>query len=117
MNRDPKFSMSIPLVDMGAQQEEIADEVETGMKEVFGQISFIGGPAVTEFGQAHVRSSVLIEPERVWEAVSARTQAIMPVHLYGQTAFVELLEHIGAAASTSCYPGKNLGAPWTLEQC
>ena len=81
---------------------------------------------------------LLIDPTRVAEAVTERTQAIMPVHLYGQTAFVEQLEPIasaagaviiedaaqsqgatrfgrragslGTAAGTSFYPGKNLGA-------
>jgi dTDP-4-amino-4,6-dideoxygalactose transaminase len=198
MNRDPKFPLSIPLVDLGAQQEEIADEVETGIKEVFAQTSFIGGPAVTEFEQAYARflgarhcvgvangtdalelalracgvgpggevilpantfiataeavsrigavpvpvdvdpDYLLIDPERVRQAITARTQAIVPVHLFGQTAFVELLEPIavacgaviiedaaqsqgasrhgrfagtlGTAAGTSFYPGKNLGA-------
>ena len=47
------YSTSIPLVDLGAQQEEIAYEVEIGMKEVFAQTSFIGGPAVAEFEQAY----------------------------------------------------------------
>jgi dTDP-4-amino-4,6-dideoxygalactose transaminase len=198
MNRDPKSPVSIPLVDLGAQQEEIADEVEIGIKEVFAQTSFIGGPAVTEFEQAYALflgarhcvgvangtdalelalracgvgpggevilpantfiataeavsrigavpvpvdvdpDYLLIDPERVRQAITARTQAIIPVHLYGQTAFVELLEPIaaacgaviiedaaqsqgasrhgrfagtlGAAAGTSFYPGKNLGA-------
>ena len=77
-------------------------------------------------------------PGPVAEAVTPRTQAIMPVHLFGQTAFVERLAPIaaacgavivedaaqsqgasrhgrfagtlGLAAGTSFYPGKNLGA-------
>lgn len=81
---------------------------------------------------------LLIDPERVRDAVTERTQAIIPVHLFGQTAFVEQLEPIarecgaaivedaaqahgatrfgrfagtlGRAAGTSFYPGKNLGA-------
>ncbi|MEW1823718.1 DegT/DnrJ/EryC1/StrS family aminotransferase [Arthrobacter sp. NPDC080031] len=189
---------TIPLVDLGAQQEEIADEVEIGMKEVFAQTSFIGGPAVTEFEKAYagflgarhcvgvgngtdaielalrscgVRSGgevivpantfiataeavsrigatpvpvdvdpvhLLIDPARAAEAAGPRTQAIVPVHLFGQTAPVERLESLAAsygaaivedaaqsqgatrhgrfagtlarAAGTSFYPGKNLGA-------
>lgn len=192
------FPTSIPLVDLGAQQVEIADEVEIGMKEVFAQTSFIGGPAVAEFERAYagflgarycvgvangtdalelaLRSCgvgpggqvivpantfiataeavsrigakpvpvdvdpvhLLIDPERVAEAVGPRTQAVVPVHLFGQTAPVERLESIiascgaaivedaaqsqgatrhgrfagtlGKAAGTSFYPGKNLGA-------
>jgi dTDP-4-amino-4,6-dideoxygalactose transaminase len=192
------FPTSIPLVDLGAQQEEIADEVEIGMKDVFARTSFIGGPAVDEFEQAYagflgvghcvgvangtdalelaLRSCgvgsggeviipantfiataeavsrigatpvpvdvdpvhLLIDPARAAEAVGPRTQAIVPVHLFGQTAPVERLvtlaaacgaaivedaaqaqgatRHgrfagtLGEAAGTSFYPGKNLGA-------
>jgi dTDP-4-amino-4,6-dideoxygalactose transaminase len=81
---------------------------------------------------------LLIDPEAVAAAVTSRTQAIVPVHLFGQTAFVEQLVPIaddcgaviiedaaqsqgatrfgraagtlGLAAGTSFYPGKNLGA-------
>lgn len=81
---------------------------------------------------------LLIDPQAACDAVTDRTQAIMPVHLFGQTAFVEQLEPIaascgaviiedaaqsqgasrhgrpagtfGIAAGTSFYPGKNLGA-------
>lgn len=189
---------SVPLVDLGAQQEEISEEVELGLKEVFAQTSFIGGPPVGEFEEAYARflgvghcvgvangtdalelalraagvrpggevilpantfiataeavsrigampvlvdvdpDYLLIDPDRVAEAVTARTQAIMPVHLFGQTAFVEQLVPVaaacgaviiedaaqaqgasrhgrlagtlGTAAGTSFYPGKNLGA-------
>lgn len=81
---------------------------------------------------------LLIDPLAVAEAVTARTKAIMPVHLFGQNAFIEEIEPIaeacgaviiedaaqaqgarrlgrmagtiGVAAGTSFYPGKNLGA-------
>lgn len=192
------LATSIPLVDLGAQQEEIADEVEIGMKEVFAQTSFISGPPVAEFEEAYagflgagycvgvangtdalelaLRSCgvrpggevivpantfiataeavsrigatpvpvdvdpvhLLIDPALAAQAVGPRTQAIVPVHLFGQTAPVERLESLaaswgaaivedaaqsqgatrhgrfagtlGQAAGTSFYPGKNLGA-------
>ena len=83
-------------------------------------------------------STYLIDPAAVEAAITVRTRAIIPVHLYGQTAAVEqlipLAEQSGAwivedaaqahgasrngicagalghAAATSFYPGKNLGA-------
>ena len=79
-----------------------------------------------------------IDPDRVLEAITPRTKAILPVHLYGQPAHLEPLmeiarEHklwliedaaqahgaeyqeqrcgsIGDLACFSFYPGKNLGA-------
>jgi len=84
------------------------------------------------------RTHLLIDPESVAEVAGPRTKAIVPVHLFGQTAPVEQLVDIagscgavivedaaqsqgatrfgrpagglGAAAGTSFYPGKNLGA-------
>ena len=81
---------------------------------------------------------LLIDPDAVRAAITSRTRAIVPVHLFGQTAFVERLVPIasacgavivedaaqsqgatrfgrsagtlGLAAGTSFYPGKNLGA-------
>jgi dTDP-4-amino-4,6-dideoxygalactose transaminase len=198
MTRPLSVKVPVPMVDLGAQQDEIADEVEAGLKDVFTQTSFIGGPAVAEFEQSYARflgagacvgvangtdalelalrasgvtpggevilpantfiataeavsrigavpvpvdvdpEHLLIDPGRVAAAVTSRTQAIMPVHLFGQTAFVERLVPIaascgavivedaaqaqgatrngrfagtlGSVAGTSFYPGKNLGA-------
>lgn len=81
---------------------------------------------------------LLIDPLAVAEAVTEKTKAIMPVHLYGQTAFIEELSPIARAcgaviiedaaqsqgatrhgrnagtlgdiAGSSFYPAKNLGA-------
>jgi dTDP-4-amino-4,6-dideoxygalactose transaminase len=80
----------------------------------------------------------LIDPDSVAAAITDRTRAIVPVHLYGQAAAVELLAPLanragawivadaaqahgarrhgssagvlGEVAATSFYPGKNLGA-------
>ncbi|MGW0518423.1 DegT/DnrJ/EryC1/StrS family aminotransferase [Crossiella sp. NPDC003009] len=80
----------------------------------------------------------LIDPKQVEAAITARTKAIMPVHLYGQPADLDALGEIAAAhglhvvedaaqahgarykgrrvgagslaAGFSFYPGKNLGA-------
>jgi dTDP-4-amino-4,6-dideoxygalactose transaminase len=81
---------------------------------------------------------LLIDPEAVQAAITARTQAIVPVHLFGQVAPIEALYGVtkgtgvpivedsaqahgavsprgsagslGVVAATSFYPGKNLGA-------
>src|SRR5439155_26695468 len=80
---------------------------------------------------------LLIDPGKVAEAITPRTSAIVPVHLFGQVAPVEKLLDLvagtdikvvedaaqsqgatrfgqfagglGHAAGTSFYPGKNLG--------
>jgi dTDP-4-amino-4,6-dideoxygalactose transaminase len=81
--------------------------------------------------------SYLIDPDAVAAALTGRTRAILPVHLYGQIAEVERLAPLaeraravlvedaaqaqgarrhgagigaGRVAATSFYPGKNLGA-------
>ena len=81
---------------------------------------------------------LLMDPDAIEAAITPRTQAIVPVHLFGQTAPVEWIDPIAAAhgipvvedaaqsqgaerngrragtlgrvAATSFYPGKNLGA-------
>jgi len=190
--------VKVPLVDLGSQHQEVADEVRTGLDEVFAATSFVGGPAVAEFEKAYAdaigvahcvgvangtdalelalraagvgagdevvlpantfiataeavsrigaapvladvdRTHLLIDPESVAAVVGPRTKAIVPVHLFGQTAPVERLVEIaescgavivedaaqshgatrfgrpagglGLVAGTSFYPGKNLGA-------
>ncbi|WMT92835.1 DegT/DnrJ/EryC1/StrS family aminotransferase [Pelagibacterium sp. H642] len=190
--------MKIPLVDLVAQNGDVADEIRAGWEDVLATGSFIGGPAVEEFEASYARfigvdhcigvangtdaiemalravgvesqSEVilpansfvataeavarigavpvlvdvdpvhsLIDPEKVAAAITSSTRAIVPVHLYGQTAPVEALLPIaescgavivedaaqsqgslrfgrqsgslGTVAATSFYPGKNLGA-------
>lgn len=187
--------MTVPFLDLRAQQAEIADEVRAGFDEVLASTGFIGGPRVAEFEAAYAAYLgvghcvgvgngtdalelalnavgvtagaevivpansfiataeavsrlgavpvlvdvdpvyLLMDPEKAVRAITRRTQAIVPVHLYGQAAYVEELTDIaglpvvedaaqaqgarrlgraagslGAAAATSFYPGKNLGA-------
>jgi dTDP-3-amino-3,4,6-trideoxy-alpha-D-glucose transaminase len=71
--------------------------------------------------------TLVIDPARVGEAMTERTRAIVPVHLYGHPADVEVLRAFGVpivedaaqahgarlrgdAAAFSFYPTKNLGA-------
>lgn len=190
--------MKVPLVDLAAQQAEIADEVRLGLDDVFARTAFVGGEEVGLFEQEYARfvdvehcigvangtdalelalraagvcrggevvlpantfiataeavsrigatpvlvdvddEHLLIDPDAVERAITPRTQAIVPVHLFGQTAFVDrlaglaesagvpivedaaqaqgALRHgrpagsLGLVAATSFYPGKNLGA-------
>jgi dTDP-4-amino-4,6-dideoxygalactose transaminase len=190
---------AIPLVDLAAQHEAVAEEVAHGWQDVLDQTAFIGGRQVALFEQEFaaftmvrhciavangtdaleialravgVRSgdecilpantfvataeavcragakpvlvdcsdddTYLIDADAIKAAVTQRTRAIIPVHLYGQAAPVERLRpladrigafivedaaqaqgarrngicvgNLGHAAGTSFYPGKNLGA-------
>ena len=185
--------IEIPLVDLRAQHEQVADEVADGWAEVLKTTAFINGPQVARFesefaayqevphaiGVANgtdaielalralgvgvgdevvlpantfiataeavarcgatpvlvdcVDDTLLIDASAVSSVVTSRTKAVVPVHLYGQAAPVELLPlglpvvedaaqaqgarrngvaigGLGVAAATSFYPGKNLGA-------
>lgn len=99
--------------------------------------------AVSQCGATPVPVSCLndtynIDPQKIEAAVTPKTKAIMPVHLYGQTADMDPINAIaekhglfviedaaqsqgalykgrpsgslGHAAATSFYPGKNIGA-------
>ena len=96
-------------------------------------VSRIGAvPVLVDVDPEHL----LMDPALVPAAITARTQAVVPVHLFGQVAPVEQVLEVaggipvvedaaqsqgatrhgrhagglGAAAGTSFYPGKNLGA-------
>ncbi|WP_426226767.1 DegT/DnrJ/EryC1/StrS family aminotransferase [Pseudarthrobacter sp. DSP2-3-2b1] len=121
-----------------------ASGVGPGSEVIIPANTFIAtAEAVSRIGAVPVPVDVdpeylLIDPHAVAAAVTSRTQAIVPVHLFGQTAFVERLVPVasacgaaivedaaqsqgatrfgrsagtwGLAAGTSFYPGKNLGA-------
>lgn len=121
-----------------------AVDVKAGDEVILPANTFIAtAEAVSRMGAMPVlvdvdETHLLIDPERVAEAVTPRTRAIIPVHLFGQVAPVEQLIPIaeaagavivedaaqsqgasrsgrfagslGAVAGTSFYPGKNLGA-------
>lgn len=118
--------------------------ITTGDEVILPANTFIAtAEAVCRVGAVPVLVDVdpeylLIDASKVAAALTERTKAIMPVHLYGQSAFIEELEPlakghglhiiedaaqsqgatrhgraagtIGIAAGTSFYPGKNLGA-------
>jgi dTDP-4-amino-4,6-dideoxygalactose transaminase len=189
---------NIPLVDLGWQRDQIADDVAAGWAPVMARTAFIDGPDVaafeTEFAaycgvgrcvgvangtdaielglralgigpgdevilpantfvataEAVVRAgaevalvdqdepSYLLDVGQAAESITARTKAIIGVHLYGQIAPLDRLASVaedrgvtlfedaaqsqgatrhgkgmgtlGRVSSTSFYPGKNLGA-------
>ena len=191
-------SVSVPLVDLGLQKDQVEQEVVRGFAEVLASGAYVGGPQVAEFeqeyaallGVAHCvgvgngtdaielalracgigvgdevvlpantfvataeavvragavpvladvdKDCLLLDPESVASVVSTATRAVVPVHLFGQTAPVEQLDalvaahglvvvedaaqsqgalrhgrragSLGLASATSFYPGKNLGA-------
>lgn len=118
--------------------------VEPGGQVILPVNTFIAtAEAVSRIGAEPVfvdvdADQLLINPDAVAAAVTPRTQAIVPVHLYGQVAPVDQLLPIarrhaiplvednaqaqgasrdgrktgsfGTVAATSFYPGKNLGA-------
>ena len=190
--------IDIPLVDLRAQHEQVADEVALGWAEVLKATAFIGGPQVAAFeeefaqylgvghcvavgngtdaielalravGVGHgdecvvpantfvataegvartgakpvlvdcTEDTALLDVDRLADTIGPRTRAILPVHLYGQPAPVEMIRPmadaadativedaaqsqgarrcgvatgaLGDLAATSFYPGKNLGA-------
>jgi dTDP-4-amino-4,6-dideoxygalactose transaminase len=121
-----------------------ASGVTAGGEVVLPANTFVAtAEAVARIGAVPVLVDVdpeylLIDPDRVAEEVTAKTQAIVPVHLFGQLAPMERIQEIadscgaaviedaaqsqgarrngrvsgsfGLAAATSFYPGKNLGA-------
>ena len=192
------MNQPIPLVDLRAQQAEIAAELAPDLERIFSTAAFVGGPDVAAFERDYAEftgvrhcvgvangtdgielalravgvgpgdevilpantfiataeavartgatcvlvdvapDSLLIDPSLVAVAVTTRTKAILPVHLFGQVAPIEKVEAavsgmdvviiedaaqsqgairhgvvsgaLGRLASTSFYPGKNLGA-------
>ena len=122
----------------------LAYEIGPGDEVIVPSSTFVATwLAVTQTGATVVPvepdiASYNIAPERIAAAVTSRTRAIMPVHLYGQPADMDPINEIAArhnlvviedaaqsqgarykgrragslghAAGTSFYPGKNLGA-------
>jgi dTDP-4-amino-4,6-dideoxygalactose transaminase len=157
----------IPFLDLKAQYDDIASDVQRELREVCDHCSFILGPKVEAFESAFAESvgaahcvalnsgtSALhlamccldvghgdeiivpamtfiatawgamynhakvvlvdvdpatrtLDPAKLERAITPKTKAIIPVHLYGQPANMDAIMAIGCF---SFYPGKNLGA-------
>ena len=96
------------------------DEVITTTHTAVGTVAAIEAAGATTVLVDVDDEDGLLDPGAVEAAVTARTRAIVPVHLYGQPARMgELLElarsglRVGALGDAGCfsfYPTKNLGA-------
>jgi dTDP-4-amino-4,6-dideoxygalactose transaminase len=118
-------ALTIALLAAGV---EAGDEVITAANTCVPTVAAIeragGRPVLVDVDYA----TRTLDPARVEEAVTKRTRAIVPVHLYGRRADVEALHSFGLrvvedaaqahglrgvtgdAAAFSFYPTKNLGA-------
>jgi dTDP-4-amino-4,6-dideoxygalactose transaminase len=112
------------------------DEVVTAANTFVATVEAIARTGATPVLADVDDEHLLLDPSAAAAAVTSRTRAIVPVHLYGQMAPLEAIakaapgipliedaaqsqgatQHgrvsgsVGAIASTSFYPGKNLGA-------
>lgn len=98
--------MSIPLVDLAAQQAEINDEIQEGLAEVFATTAFIGGKAVGEFERAYAEATGVghcigvangtdaLELALRAAGVTAGGEVIIPANTFIATA--EAVSRIGA---------------------
>ena len=82
-------AMKVPLVDLAAQHEEIADEVRGRLDEVFAATAFIGGPDVTAFEQEYAEY-VRASPTASGSA-TAPTRSSWPCVRWGSTAGGEVI--------------------------
>lgn len=127
------IQLACRALDLGSEDEVILPAM-TFIATAIGVELAGGKPVLVDVDP----ETALIDPEKVREAITEKTKAIMPVHLYGQVAPMEELrsiaeEHnlviiedaaqahgadygdkragsIGDIACFSFYPGKNLGA-------
>lgn len=132
-NGTDAMELSLRAVGVGSGDEVILPaNTFVATAEAVARIGAV--PVIVDVDPEHL----LIDPVHVEAAISKRTKAIVPVHLFGQTAPVEKLQpfveanglaivedaaqsqgatrygrragSLGALAATSFYPGKNLGA-------
>lgn len=128
-------ALRLGLVALGLQQsDEVVVPAHTFVATVEAVTQAGGRPVLVDVSEA----DYCISPEAAATAVTDRTAAILPVHLYGQVADVRALSSLaaqrslvlledacqahgaerdgiragaaGQAAAFSFYPGKNLGA-------
>ncbi len=114
------------------------DEVITATNSFFASAEAISNAGATPILVDCRKEDALIDVTKIEEKITTRTKAILPVHLYGQCAEMDIIREIcihkgliliedacqahgslykgkragslGHAAAFSFYPGKNLGA-------
>ncbi len=98
--------MSVPFLDLAAQQQEVADEVRLGLDSVFARAAFVGGAEVTRFeeeyagyaGVAHcvgvANGTDAIELALRALGVGPGDEAILPANTFIATA--EAVSAVGA---------------------
>jgi dTDP-4-amino-4,6-dideoxygalactose transaminase len=131
-NGTDAIELIIRALGLGAGDEVIVP-ANTFIATALGVVRAGARPVLVDCDEYH-----LLDPGRIEAAVTPRTQAILPVHLFGQIADMEAIGEIaqargltliedaaqsqgarrhgrrsggfGLAAATSFYPGKNIGA-------
>ncbi len=131
-NGTDALEIALRALDIGAGHEVILP-ANTFVATAEAVVRAGATPVLVDVDPAHL----LIDADQALAAISPRTRAIVPVHLYGQAAPIERLRPavdagiavvedaaqsqgarrhgrstgtLGVAAGTSFYPGKNLGA-------
>ena len=127
-------ALTLALIASGAVRKNQGDEVITSaMSSAYTALSILNAGGVPVFVDV-MPDTYTLSPEAVDRAITPRTRAVVPVHLYGRSADMEAISSIairrnlvvvedaaqahirpvanvrGRTAAFSFYPTKNLGA-------
>src|SRR5689334_9936185 len=92
----------IPMVDLKVQYLQIKDEIDRGIMEALEKTQFILGPNVAAF-ETEAATPVFvdidprtfnIDPAAIEAAITSKSRAVLPVHLFGQPADMAAIESI-----------------------
>jgi dTDP-4-amino-4,6-dideoxygalactose transaminase len=131
-NGTDAIELTVRALGLGAG-DEIIVPANTFIATALGVVRAGARPVIVDCDEHQ-----LLDPSRIEAAIGPRTRAVLPVHLFGQIADLEAIAEIaaahglaviedaaqsqgarrngrpggslGAAAATSFYPGKNIGA-------
>jgi dTDP-3-amino-3,4,6-trideoxy-alpha-D-glucose transaminase len=114
-------ALSLALIASGAVRPNAQDEVITStLTAAYTALAILNAGARPVFADINPQTYT-IDPEAIEKAITPRTRAIVPVHLYGQMADMrsinEIAAHYGltviedaAQAHGACWSGKSVGA-------